>query len=45
MDDRMVAQGAPFKAEVEVGKAHWWCSCDRSGAQPFSDGSHKALFA
>jgi hypothetical protein len=45
MDDRMVAQRAPFKAEVKLGKVLWWCSRDRRGAQPFSDGSHKALSA
>jgi CDGSH-type Zn-finger protein len=41
MDQRVVAQRAPFAVEVEAGKAYWWCACGRSAAQPFCDGSHK----
>jgi CDGSH-type Zn-finger protein len=41
MDEPVVAQKAPFKVELEAGKTYWWCSCGRSAAQPFCDGSHK----
>lgn len=41
MDEKLVAGKAPIKIEVEAGKAYWWCSCGRSAAQPFCDGSHK----
>lgn len=41
MDERLIAQTAPFRVEVEVGKAYWWCVCGRSAAQPFGDRSHK----
>ena len=36
-----IAQKAPFKAEVQAGKAYWWCACGQSKNQPFCDGSHK----
>ena len=26
--------------EVESGKNYYWCSCGKSGKQPFCDGSH-----
>lgn len=41
VDERVVAQRAPFAVAVEAGKAYWWCACGRSQAQPFCDGSHK----
>lgn len=36
-----VASKSPCAVEVEKGKEYWWCSCGRSKAQPFCDGSHK----
>ena len=41
MDERLVAQKAPYKVVVEAGRTYWWCACGRSAAQPFCDGSHK----
>ena len=41
MDEPLIAQKAPYKAEVEAGKTYWWCACGRSASQPFCDGSHK----
>ena len=41
MDQRVVAQRAPFAVAVEAGRAYWWCACGRSATQPFCDGSHK----
>jgi CDGSH-type Zn-finger protein len=41
MTERVVAQKAPFPAEVEAGKTYYWCACGRSASQPFCDGSHK----
>lgn len=37
----VIAQKAPYKAEVEAGKTYFWCACGRSQDQPFCDGSHK----
>ena len=36
-----IAQKAPYKVTVEVGKSYWWCACGKSAKQPFCDGSHK----
>jgi CDGSH-type Zn-finger protein len=36
-----VAGREPMSAEVEAGKAYFWCACGRSAKQPFCDGSHK----
>ena len=33
-------QKAPFPVDVVAGKSYFWCSCGRSAAQPFCDGSH-----
>ena len=37
----IVASKSPIAAEVEAGKDYYWCSCGRSTAQPFCDGSHQ----
>lgn len=36
-----IAQKAPYKVEMEAGKAYFWCACGESKNQPFCDGSHK----
>jgi len=37
----IAAQFKPYYFELEAGKSYLWCSCGRSQAQPFCDGSHK----
>ena len=41
MVDPVIAQKAPIAADVEAGKAYFWCACGQSKNQPFCDGSHK----
>ena len=41
MADPVIVQKGPIAAEVEAGKAYFWCACGRSQNQPFCDGSHK----
>jgi CDGSH-type Zn-finger protein len=36
-----IVQKAPYKVELEAGKAYFWCACGESKNQPFCDGSHK----
>ena len=35
------AGDTPIAIDVVEGKAYYWCSCGKSKAQPFCDGSHK----
>ena len=39
--DALIPQKSPYAKEVEACKSYYWCSCGRSKAQPFCDGSHK----
>ncbi|CAA7620714.1 Zinc finger CDGSH-type domain-containing protein [Candidatus Terasakiella magnetica] len=41
MSEPVIASKTPFAVEVEAGKTVYWCSCGKSGKQPFCDGSHK----
>lgn len=41
MDKPVIAQKSPIPVEVKKGETYYWCSCGRSGNQPFCDGSHK----
>ena len=36
----MMAQRGPFIVNVKAGCEYVWCSCGRSQAQPWCDGSH-----
>lgn len=40
-DAALIPQKKPYPVTVEAGKTYFWCSCGRSAAQPFCDGSHK----
>jgi CDGSH iron-sulfur domain-containing protein 3 len=40
MSDPVVFQKSPIVQKEQAG-TYWWCSCGKSAAQPFCDGSHK----
>lgn len=40
MEERIIAQKAPYAVEVKAGETYYWCACGRSAKQPFCDGSH-----
>ena len=39
-DPPIIARRKGFYYEIKAGKRYLWCSCGRSQAQPFCDGSH-----
>jgi methylamine---glutamate N-methyltransferase subunit C len=41
MDEPLIAGTAPKAVELEAGSPYYWCTCGRSGEQPFCDGSHR----
>ena len=41
MNEPKIAGKAPIGVDLDAGKSYYWCSCGRSGNQPFCDGSHK----
>lgn len=41
MEKPVIAQILPIAIDVKKGETYYWCSCGKSAAQPFCDGSHK----
>lgn len=41
MSEAEIAQKAPYVVDVKKGETYYWCSCGRSGSQPFCSGAHK----
>ena len=42
MSEAIIAQKAPYQAELEAGRKYACCRCGLSAKQPFCDGSHSA---
>lgn len=40
MDKPIIADNKPIKVSLKQGEEYYFCSCGRSGKQPFCDGSH-----
>ena len=43
MSDPVIAQRSPYEVDLLATYRYAWCSCGRSGYQPFCDGSHSAV--
>lgn len=41
MSEPLIAARKPFYVELEQGRTCRWCTCGRSRAQPYCDGSHR----
>lgn len=41
MEKPEISQKSPIAVDVKKGEIYYWCSCGKSGKQPFCDGSHK----
>lgn len=41
MTDPLRPSDLPYIVDVESGETYFWCSCGKSQAQPFCDGSHQ----
>jgi CDGSH-type Zn-finger protein len=42
MSEPVVAQKGPYRIKLRANYRYAWCTCGRSGRQPFCDGSHGA---
>lgn len=40
-EEARIADTRPIAVELNAGQTVYWCTCGRSGEQPFCDGSHK----
>ncbi len=40
MSNPIIADNKPVKVELKAGEEYYFCSCGKSGNQPFCDGSH-----
>ncbi len=41
MEKGQIAGYEPIAVDVKEGQDYYWCTCGKSGTQPFCDGSHK----
>tara|TARA_B100000676_G_scaffold307044_1_gene364593 strand:+ start:833 stop:967 length:135 start_codon:yes stop_codon:yes gene_type:complete len=42
-EDVVIAQKSLYKVDLKAGEKYFWCTCGRSGTQPFCDGAHSKL--
>ena len=40
MSQSVIADNKPIAVELKAGEKYYFCTCGRSGKQPFCDGSH-----